>query len=311
MKILRVRHEVILAAAGNENAARFYIALRMRCTTPHPDGKDRLAERFSLDDLRKVEAELGRRDGIKNLERLIKMGWVRDGGNDWYYFTSQDKIAKQHLAYIGGNQTVSTKTVDVEFSRLCGKVVLVRSYFYSLILASTSESNTFSRSTIHKLTGRTKKTQRKYEKAEGISHDTNLGIVGEDNIKPTKAPYIVIKDEEGVLGEQGATKLAYQMANTYHVDKSVVNTQRVRLHRAMPEDPQQHRLYFDKSSRELAIMLGERSNDVVYTLLACGQQETESGVRYGCNVHVHYIPRKISSHLKHKGQKPAVPTRVA
>lgn len=266
MNTLPVRRDVLLAATHhlNQNGARYYFMLRMLCTRPHPDGKDRLVERCCMDDVLRAQKELGRRDGKITLERLIKMGWVRDGNNGWYYFTSQDKIAKQYKSQYQ-DTLVDYRTAEVEASKLRGNVVKIRAYFYSLAIAGMSESNTFTRSTIKKVTGHVKKTQRKYEKIEEIKHEENVGLLHNNLIQPTDAPIFETKDTNGALGKPGAIKSAYQMANTYQVDKSTEGTKRVRLHRDMPTGPQKLRYYFPKAEQHSAEQLGEKSGTPTYT----------------------------------------------
>lgn len=324
MHTMKVKHEVILAATHQcrQNPARLYFALRMKCTVTLSNGVVQQSERCSDEDIERVGKMLGRKDYVALAQKLVTMGWLRDGGKGWYYFASQDTIARNHLRYAQDSRVhtlsstneprISGVAVVVDFDKLCGKVGPVRSYFYELALVGMSESNTFSRKTIREVVGTTKPTQRKYEAKQGITHDTNLGVMESGDVKPTNSPFFKIRDEEGTLGEPGATKLAYQMPNTYHLDKSVVTWKRVRFQRVMPNGPLTRQFYFPADQSDMSKSLGNRSNDVTYVHLAYGEQERD-GKRYGCNLHDVNVPKAMIHKTKtvKKSQKRFYPSTRA
>lgn len=113
-----------------------------------------------------------------NIYKCVEIGFgnlTKDGST--FYYRKQEKMAEA----LGFRITRRT-SVEMSLEDLSGSVVDARAAFSDAVLSSLSKGEkkvTITRATRKKLTGRDRRTQRKYDKRRGVKTTSNFAVLDE------------------------------------------------------------------------------------------------------------------------------------
>lgn len=208
---MKVYHDLLQAATKTKtvNTVRYMLALRQ---IGRGDGH------VNIEDATKTLSTHFRVKPKTVLNRLhiaenAGFGNFNSSKTKFYYY-SQVRM----LSALGGNLTTN---IAVDIDNFNGSVVEARAKFYAALLAARGHEVTVTRSTIHSRYGRTKRTQRKYEKIARIGKRKNIALLKEFNeydfLRLQYLGYNVY-----IRNIDGTKYIAKQLANTYMPPSNLV-----------------------------------------------------------------------------------------
>lgn len=203
---MRILKDLVVAASKDRavNDIRYMLALR---EIGRGDGSV---------DVNSAVRELAAKFGVKPktiLNRLYNCankgyGNFNPSGTRFYYY-SQERLL-QALGY-----PLTTKT-SIRIDDLSGSVVQIRARFHAALMAAHNPNMTITRKSIQSLSGKAKRTQRKYEKLGGTKVTSNFARL---------APYTGHKTDLDRIRYLGhAAFVSRDAANNHYIVKQLANT---------------------------------------------------------------------------------------